>query len=85
MGMDMAQWDADLQREPYAGAYERLIGTALVDPILRSTLLHAPRATAIAFGLTQEEAAIVDGIVATDLQSFARALLPRLYPHHESW
>ncbi len=83
--MDMAQWDADLRHEPYGGAYERLMGAALVDPILRSALLHAPCATAVAFGLTQEEAAVVDGIVATDLQSFARALLPRLYPHRESW
>lgn len=59
--------------------YERLIGTAAVDPPLARSLLRDPRATALRFGLTPSDANVVADIHATDLRTFASALLPRLY------
>ncbi len=58
---------------------ERLIGTALVDATVRRTLLRDPRRAALEFGLPITDAAIVADIRATDLRSFAQAVLPRLY------
>ncbi len=58
---------------------ERLIGTALVDATVRRTLLRDPRRAALEFGLAAADAAIVADIHATDLRTFAQALLPRLY------
>ena len=65
-------------RSLHAG-FERLVGAAVVDPILSHDLLRDPRGTAIRFGLAPADADIVADIRAMDLRSFATALLPRLY------
>jgi len=59
--------------------FERLIGTAAVDPTLSQALLRDPRATALRFGLTPGDADLAAGIRAADLRTFAATLLPRLY------
>jgi len=61
-------------------AYERLIGAAAIDVVLRIALLHEPQATALACGLNDQQASLVADIQATDLRQFAAALLQRLYP-----
>jgi len=61
-------------------AYERLIGAATIDAVLRIALLHEPQATALACGLNDQQASLVADIQATDLRQFAAALLQRLYP-----
>lgn len=59
--------------------FERLIGTALVDPIWRHRLLGDPAATVRAFGMSDADAAIVARIRAKDLPSFVSMLRPLLY------
>lgn len=59
--------------------YERLIGAAVVDPDLKRSLLRDPGGTAVQFGISTADAALVADISALDLRSFAAALLPRLY------
>ncbi len=59
--------------------FERLIGAAAVDRKVRAALLRDPRSAALAFGLTAPDADIVADIRASDLKSFAMALLPRIY------
>jgi hypothetical protein len=59
--------------------FERLIGTAAVDHSFGDALLGNPRATALKFGLSPKDAAIVADIQARDLRTFASILLPRLY------
>jgi hypothetical protein len=59
--------------------FERLIGTAFTDPSLKQNLLRDPHATALQFGLTHADAAMVADIRAGDMRAFATALLPRLY------
>ena len=59
--------------------FERLIGTAAVDHSFGAALLGNPHATALEFGLSQQDAALVAGIQARDLRTFASILLPRLY------
>jgi hypothetical protein len=46
---------------------------------MASDLLRDPRGTALAFGLASADADLVTDIRATDLRTFAAALLPRLY------
>ena|SRR5579862_2810698 len=59
--------------------FERLIGAAYTDAALGNALLRDPRGTALEFGLTPEDAAVVADIRAVDLRSFAAMLLPRIY------
>jgi len=59
--------------------FERLVGAAAVDRKVRAALLRDPRSAALAFGLTVPDADIVADICASDLKSFATALLPRIY------
>ncbi len=59
--------------------FERLIGTAAVDHSFGADLLGNPRATALKFGLSPKDAAMVADIQARDLRTFATILLPRLY------
>jgi len=59
--------------------FERLIGTATVDPALGHALLQDPRNAALRFGLTPGEADLAADIHAVDLRAFASALRPRLY------
>ena len=59
--------------------FEQLIGTAAVDPGFKRALLREPRVTALRFGITPADADLVADIRASDLRSFAGALLPRLY------
>jgi hypothetical protein len=68
-----------LARHSLHAGYERLIGTAFVDSRLANDLLHDPRGTALAFGLTAADAEMAADIRAGDLRTFATALLPRLY------
>ena len=60
-------------------AFERLIGTAIVDQGMERALLQEPRTTALRFGLSPEEAALVADIRAPDLKSFSAVLWSRLY------
>jgi hypothetical protein len=59
--------------------FEQLIGTAAVDPGFKSALLREPRNTALRFGIAPADADLVADIRASDLQTFAGTLLPRLY------
>lgn len=59
--------------------YERLIGAAAVDSSLGRALLRDPHGTALRFGIAPQDADMVTDIRAADLQSFAAALLQRLY------
>jgi hypothetical protein len=59
--------------------FERLIGTAAVDPVFSTALLQNPHAMALKFGIAPSDAEMVADIRARDLRSFATALLPRLY------
>ncbi len=59
--------------------FERLIGTAAIDPGLGRALLHDPRGAALRFGLTPGDADLAADINANNLRAFASALLPRLY------
>ncbi len=59
--------------------FEQLIGTAAVDPGFKSALLREPRVTALRFGIAPADADLVADIRASDLRTFAGALLPRLY------
>ncbi len=67
-----------MTRQLHAG-FERLIAAAAVDRKARASLLRDPRSAALAFGLTTPDADIVADIRASDLKSFAMALLPRIY------
>lgn len=66
--------------DPLDADFERLIGAATVDGVLRIALLHAPYAAARAYGLTEEQAALLADIKADTLTTFAAALLRHLYP-----
>ena len=59
--------------------FERLIGTAATDHTFSMDLLGNPHATALRFGLSPVDAALVSDIQARDLRTFASILLPRLY------
>ncbi len=61
-------------------AFERLVGAATIDTVLRIALLHEPQATAIACGLSAQQADLIADIQAADLHHFAAALQQRLYP-----
>ncbi len=69
--------------DPLDADFERLIGAATVDGVLCIALLHAPYATARAYGLTEEQAALLADIKADTLTTFAAALLQRLYPSEQ--
>ena len=73
----------DTRQSLHAG-FERLIGLASVDSTVRRALLRDPWATAMAFGLSDADSALVADIHAGDLRTFAAALVPRLYggTHH---
>ena len=68
----------DTRQSLHAG-FERLIGTASVDSAVRRALLRDPWATAMAFGLSDADSALVADIHAADLRAFAAALVPHLY------
>ena len=59
--------------------FERLIGSAAVDPVFSTALLRDPRTVALKFGITPKDAEMVADIRVRDLRAFASALLPRLY------
>lgn len=59
--------------------FERLIGTALVDPAWRHRLLGDPAGTVRAFGLPDADVAMVAQIRAKDLPGFVSSLRTLLY------
>ena len=63
---------------PRHAGYDQLLGTAATDPDFQSTLLANPRETALHFGLSAGDAAMIADICAADLRQFATELLPRL-------
>ena len=64
---------------PLHAGFERLVGTAIVDPKVRAALLRDPQKAALAFGIESADAAKVADIRANDLQDFVKALFPRIY------
>jgi hypothetical protein len=67
------------RHRPLHRAYERLIGTAAVDRAFAQGLFCNPRATALSFGISAEDAELVADIRVTTLSAFATTLIPRLY------
>ena len=67
------------RQRPLHQGYERLIGSAAIDAVLTRALLRDPQGTALNFGIPAEDASLSADIKAATLQSFATALLPRLY------
>ncbi|HEY8284901.1 MAG TPA: hypothetical protein VIJ28_11000 [Chloroflexota bacterium] len=59
--------------------FERLLGTALIDPAWRHRLLGDPAGAVLAFGLSEADARLVANIKAADLPSFVRSIQPLLY------
>jgi len=64
---------------PLHAGFERLVGTAIVDPKVRAALLRDPQKAALTFGIGSADAAKIADIRATDLQDFVKALFPRIY------
>jgi hypothetical protein len=64
---------------PVEQSIERLLGSAFLDGDVARRLLREPGPTALSFGLSPAEAALIGDLRAVDLVAFARALSARLY------
>ena len=68
-----------LRVPPIEYAIERLFASALLDPDLAERLVREPGPTAVAFGLTSQDAARIAELKGSDLRSLAGAVSDRLY------
>jgi hypothetical protein len=64
---------------PIQNDLERPLGLAVLDAELAQRLLRDPASTALAFGASAVEAALIRDIRVPDLESFARDMSSRLY------